>query len=186
MITNAPLPPELQSALSGETVDFAVKSSRHKTWKEAGYFLMFGTFWMLISLTVGGAFFLPLLFLGEVDIEINNVPTTVTHDNLEVMLFPGIVIGLFIIIGIAILSYAIYATFARGGWYIGRPEGISYYRKGKTEFHKWDEFSGVELKGDDTKGDITLKQKKGAPMGISGVPDASVISKICEERIGEN
>lgn len=183
MITNAPLPPELQNAISGENVDFILRSSRLRPLREALYFLFFSLFWLAISLTVGAGFFLPLIFFGTVDIEINDVPTTVTQDNLDVMILPAVFIGVFVLIGLGVLSYAIYAFFARGGWYIGLPTGISYYRKKKTEFMKWDTFSSVETKGGDDRGEVILNLQNGSEIHMTKVPEPKKLAEICEQRI---
>lgn len=184
MITNAPLPSELQNAIIGEKVDFILKSSRLKPTGEALYFLFFSLFWLAISLTVGAGFFLPLIAGEPLDIEINDVPTTVTQDNMDVMIFPAIFIGIFVLIGLALLSYSFYASFATGGWFIGMPEGLSFYRKGKTEFTEWEKFrSDVEASGDEQKGKVTLNLRSRGLLTIYGIPRPKEIAGICKQRI---
>ncbi len=179
MITNAQLPTDLQQAVSGESVDFALRSSRHKPKAYTAGFLGFGSCWTLFTLFFIAVFFGPFLLFGELDITINGEPTHITENNIDELLIPAIFLGIFVIIGLVFLIHGITSAFARGGWYICLKDGLSYYRKGKTELTQWEEFNKAEAKDKD----VILKLTTGGEIHITGIPDAKKIAEICQHHI---
>lgn len=183
MITNAELPAELQQAASGEQVDFIMRSSRDKPLAYSTAFLGFGSCWTLSSLFFIALFFGPFFVLGEVDITINGVPTLITEDNMFELYLPAAFMGVFILIGVVFLFYGIKSAFTKGGWYICIKDGLSYFKKGKTELTQWEDFDSAEAKGKDKKGDVILKLKTGGEIHITGIPDPKKIAQICQRHI---
>ena len=184
MITNAELPAELQQAASeADQIDFILRYASDYPKEYAYPLLGFGSCWTLFTLFFIAVFFGPFVLYGEVDIEINGVPTHITEDNIFELYIPASFLGIFVIIGLTLLIHGLTSAFAKGGWYIGHKDGLSYRKKDKTELTKWEDFSSVEVKGEGKKGDVILKLKTGGEFHISGIPDPQKISQICQLHI---
>lgn len=172
-------PLEINTLLSGEKPDFIEKAKRKFDSKAALALFVFGFFW-----TAG-----------------SGVMTAVVVDNKPV-LAPILVVGLFLLIGVAVLTGAIYVRFAPGPWFIGTPKRLITYRKNKTlQSTDWDSFNNnIEVSGGDEIGTITLEMTSGryvsrknrsdeyVPNSITmaGIPHAISIAEMCRERIEEN
>jgi hypothetical protein len=100
---NTILPIELTTFLGSESRDFIVKAGRAQPLKSSLHIILFGSIWLAFS-SVFVFVFLGPLFLGkEVHFLTSGVPTVASPDNLEPIILPAIVIGFFVVIGIAML-----------------------------------------------------------------------------------
>lgn len=198
---NTPLPRVLSSSLGSEGKDFAVKARRAKPLKQSLSLIIFGTFWTAFTSIFVIAFLGPLFVGKEVHFESNGVPTVAGPDNLEPILVPALVIGLFVIIGLAMLLGGVYSMFRKGGYFVGTPLRLIHYHKGKMRSIDWEQFSGdIEVKGDINKGSIALQMRTGRMVSkkngpdryvpdtiyMSKIPNAFEIERICRKRIKEN
>ncbi len=147
------------------------------------------------------AFFGPLFVGKEVHLSINGVPTVASLYNLSPLIMPAIIIGIFVLTGIGMVSWGIYSLYKKGGYFIGTPTRLLYYRNGNIRSIDWEQFSGdIEVNGNDKKGNISLQlrtgkmeSRKNSPdryvpdiIYISEIPNAFKIEQICRKRIKEN
>lgn len=201
MLVDVLLPEGLNAVLDAESKDFAVKAGRAQPLKNSLYVILFGTFWTAFT----GIFvivFLGPLFLGkEVHFESNGVPTVASPSNLSPIIVPAILIGFFVLIGISILAFGIYAVFKKGGYFVGTPTRLIHYQNGNIRSIDWEQFSGdIELSGSGAKGNISLQLRTGKMVSskngpdryvpdviyISAIPNVFEIEKMCRRRIKEN
>jgi len=198
---NTPLPRVLSSSLGSERKDFAVKARRAKPLKQSLSLIIFGTFWTAFTSIFVIAFLGPLFVGKEVHFESNGVPTVAGPDNLEPILVPALIIGLFVIIGLAMMLGGVYSMFRKGGYFVGTPLRLIHYHKGKMRSIDWEQFSGdIEVNGDINKGSIVLQMRTGRMVSrkngpdryvpdtiyMSKIPNAFEIEQICRKRIKEN
>src|SRR5260370_1270399 len=97
------MPPQLQTSLGGEGVDFALSTNRPRPLWADLYTLFFSLVWLSAVLFIGSVTFGPLLQGQEVKMTINNVPTVVSPHNLQPLLLPVVFIGGFVLIGVVLL-----------------------------------------------------------------------------------
>ncbi|HEB62482.1 MAG TPA: hypothetical protein ENI82_04940 [Bacteroidetes bacterium] len=200
-MNNIKLPPELLSIVSPEKIDFATKAGRDKPKKKSILIILFGVVWTLFTSIFVFIFFVPIIQGKEVHFESNGVPTVASPDNLEPLLLPAIIVGLFLLIGIGMLSWGIYSMTKKGGYFVGTPTRLIFYQNGIIRSIDWEEFSGdIEISGDNTKGNISLLMRIGKMVSskngsdryvpdviyITEVPNVYEIEKICRQRIKEN
>jgi len=193
------MPPELETVIGTEKIDFSVFGKRNKPAGESMTMILFGTFWSAITSIFVVAFFGTILTGGEVHFSVNGTPTTASLENLEPMLIPALIIGVFVLIGIGTLLWGFWSFFQKGGYFVGTANRLLRYHKGKLYSFDWEQFSGnmeINLK----KGNITLQLRTGKMVsrkrGSEYVPDVVYISgikdnvleveKICRKRIKEN
>jgi len=201
MLRNTPLPRVLNSSLGAERKDFAVKAGRAKPLKQSLSLIIFGTLWTAFTSIFVIAFLGPLFVGKEVHFESNGVPTVAGPENLEPILVPALIIGLFVVIGLAMLLGGIFSMFRKGGYFVGTPLRLVHFHKGKMRSIDWEQFSGdIEVKGDIDKGSIVLKMRTGRMVSrkngpdryvadtiyMSKIPNAFEIEGICRKRIKEN
>ncbi|MDF1496967.1 MAG: hypothetical protein P1P90_02810 [Patescibacteria group bacterium] len=201
MLGNSSLPQELVSALGSENQDFAVKAGRAEPLKKSLSLIAFGMVWLAFTSVFVIAFLGPLFLGNEVHFETNGVPTVASRDNLGPIMIPALVIGIFITIGIGMLSGGIYKTLKKGGYFIGTPLRLIQYRKGNLRSIDWEQFSGdIEVSGDEQKGNIALRLRSGKMVSqkngpdryvpdiiyISDIPNAFEVEQSCRKRIKEN
>ena len=193
------LPPELESAVGTEKIDFSVLSKRNKPIGQSIGMILFGTFWSAFTSIFVIAFFGPLLKGGEVHFEVNDVPTVGSLENFQPMLVPSLVIGLFVLIGIGIMFWGFYSLFQKGGCFVGTASRLLRYNKGIIYSFDWEQFSG-NMVINNKKGNISLQLRTGKMVNsknssdkyvpdivyISGVTNVLMIEKICRKRIKEN
>ena len=137
----------------------------------------------------------------EVHFESNGVPTVAGPDNLGPLIVPGLIIGLFLFIGVLILAAGIVSLFKRGGYFAGTPTRLIHFYGRTTRSIDWEQFSGdIEVKGTERKGSIALKMRSGKTVSskngpdryvpdviyISGIPDVFDVERFCRRRIKEN
>ncbi len=201
MIESIQLPQGLLEAIGSENKDFAVKAGRAQPAKVAVFLLVFGTFWLIFSSIFFIAFLGPLFQGREVEFTTNGVPAVASPDNLGPVLVPALVIGLFLIVGIAIMAAGLYNLFKRGGYVVSTPTRLINYNKGNYRSIDWEQFSGdIEVNGNEKKGTITLGMRTGRMVSsknsseryvpdtfyIAGIPYVYEIEQICRKRIKEN
>ncbi|MDR2861531.1 MAG: hypothetical protein LBV07_03160 [Syntrophobacterales bacterium] len=193
------LPPELQSVIGAEKIDFSVLAKRNKPANQSIYIIFFGLVWTAFTSIFVIGFFGPLFKRGEVHFKVNGVPTTGSWENLEPMIFPALLIGVFVLVGIGILSWGLYSFFQKGGYFVGTASRLLSYHKGKIYSFDWEQFTG-NMEINKKKGDISLQLRYGKMVSrknspdkfvpdivyISGTPDILEIEKICRKRIKEN
>ncbi len=200
-MNNIKLPPELLSIVSPEKIDFATKAGRDKPKKKSILIILFGVVWTLFTSIFVFIFFVPIIQGKEVHFESNGVPTVASPDNLEPLLLPAIIVGLFLLIGIGMLSWGIFSMMKKGGYFVGTPTRLIFYQNGIIRSIDWEEFSGdIEISGDNTKGNISLLMRIGKMVSskngsdryvpdviyITEIPNVYEIEQICRKRIKEN
>jgi len=201
MVENTRLPEALSSIIGSESKDFAIKAGRAQPRKISLSIILFGIAWTAFT-SIFVVVFLGPLFVGkEVHFESNGVPTVASPDNLGPILVPALIIGLFVVIGIGMISFGIYSMSKKGGYFVGTPLRLVHYHKGNIRSIDWEQFSGdIELKGNRQKGNISLQMRTGKMVSrkngpdkyvpeviyISEIPYVFEIEKICRARIKEN
>ena len=120
---------------------------------------------------------------------------------MEPLIFPAILIGVFVLIGLIILSAGLYSLFKQGGYFVGTPLRVISFQNGKIRSIDWEQFSGdITVRGDEIKGDLSLQMRTGKMVSsknnrsryvpetiyLSGIPDVYQVEKICRTRIKEN
>ena len=193
------LPPELEKIVGTEKIDFSALARRNKPAGQSIGIIFFGAIWSAFTSIFVVAFFGPIFKGGEVHFTVNNTPTTGSLENLDSLLVPALIIGIFVLIGIGMLLYGFYSFFQKGGYFVGTANRLLHYYKGTVNAFDWEQFSGnmeINIK----KGDITLQLRTGRMVSrkssssqfvpdivyISGVPNVLEIEKICRKRIKEN
>lgn len=201
MLETITLPSELESLVGSEIKDFAVKAKHATPPKASLAIIIFGAVWLAFSSVFLFAFLGPLFQGREVHFLANDVPTVASPDNLRPILFPAVIIGIFILIGIGMLGAGVYLIFKKGGYFVGTQTRLISLQKGKYRSVDWEQFSGdIEVTGGEQKGTIKLGLRTGKMVSskngpdryvpdelyISGIPDVFEIEKICRKRIKEN
>jgi hypothetical protein len=201
MIENTRLPEDLSSVIGSESKDFAVKAGRAQPRKKSLSLILFGTIWIAFTSIFVIAFLGPLFLGKEVHFESNGVPTVASPDNLGPILVPALIIGIFVLVGIGMLSWGIYSMYKKGGYFVGTPMRLVHYHKGYIRSIDWEQFSGdIELSGNNQKGNISLQMRTGRMVSrkngpdryvpdviyISEIPYVFEIEKVCRKRIKEN
>ncbi len=191
----------LEAYLGQESKDFAVQAGRLKTFKQTIGLFIFSIIWIGFTSIFVFVFAVPLFTGGEVNFESNGVPTTASLDNLGPLLMPGLIIGLFLLIGFGILGYAIYCLTAKGSNFIGTSTRLVIQRGDKIRSIDWEQFNGdITLSGNDQKGDLVMKlrtgkmvsQKNRGPqyvpdvISLPAIPFPREIEAICRKHIKEN
>lgn len=193
------LPPDLQSVIGTEKVDFSVIAKRNQPLAKSLSIIAFGTVWTSFTSIFVIAFLGPLFKGNEAHFKVNGVPTTGSWDNFQPMLVPTLIIGTFVLVGIGMLSWGFYSIFQKGGYFIGTPNRFIRYHKGNINSYDWEQFSG-NMEINNKKGDISMQLRTGKMVSrknssdefvpdiiyISGVADILEIEKICRKRIKEN
>jgi hypothetical protein len=201
MLENLALPPELENYIGSESKDFAVKAKHANPPKASLFMIIFGVVWLGFSSIFLFAFLGPLFQGKEVEFLTNDVPTVAGPGNLRPILLPAIIIGIFILIGLILLSAGIRLLFKKGGYFVGTSTRLISLLNGKYRSVDWEQFSGdIEVTGNEEKGNITLGMRTGKMVSskngpdryvpdtlyISGIPSVFEIEQICRKRIKEN
>ena len=201
MLRNVPLPRDLIRMIDSERKDFAVKAGRAHPLKSSLAIIIFGTLWTAFTGIFVVAFLGPLFVGKEVHFESNGVPTVASPDNLGPILVPALIIGFFLLIGLAILYWGFSSAFKKGGYFVGTPMRLIHYYKGKMRSIDWEQFSGdIEVNGNVNKGNVSLQMRTGKMVSKKGrsdryvpdviymskIPNAFEIERICRKRIKEN
>jgi len=201
MIEETLLPMNLRTVLESERKEFAVKASRAQPSKVSYFLILFGIIWLAFTSIFFVAFLGPLFAGNEVEFTVNDVPTVAGPGNLGPIILPALFIGVFVLVGIAILGGGIYTLVKKGGYFVGTPARLVHYRNGNVRSIDWEQFSGdIEVNGTPEKGNISLQLRTGRMVSqknssdryvpdviyITGIPDVFEIEKLCRKRIKEN
>ncbi|MBN1414875.1 MAG: hypothetical protein JW973_07230 [Bacteroidales bacterium] len=201
MIDSYRLPELLVENLGRESRDFAVMASRSQPPKMSRAMILFGIVWLAFTSIFVVAFLGPLFAGKEVHFLSNDVPVVASPDNLKPIVLPALVIGIFVLVGLAMLSFGLYSMFRKGGYFVGTPTRLVHYRNGTIRSIDWEQFSGdIEVSGNEQNGNIALGLRTGRMVSrkngpdryvpdtiyISGVQNAFNIEQICRMRIKEN
>lgn len=198
---NEIIPIELENILSGEKADFTIKASRAFPLKTAISGILFGLFWLGFTSIFFVGFLGPVIMGKEVHFKANGVPVVAGPGNLGPLAGPAVFIGVFVLIGIGIFGYGIYALLAEGPWFCGTAKRMVIYKKNNLRSIDWEQFTGdIEVNGASEKADIILRMRTGRmvsrkngpdryvpdTINIAGIRNAFEIEKICRMRIKEN
>jgi hypothetical protein len=201
MIENYGLPGRLAENLGTEKRDFAVMAARSQPLKASLTMILFGTFWLAFTSIFVVAFLGPVFAGHEVHFESNNVPTVAGPGNFKPLIFPTLIIGIFVLVGLAVLGYGLSSLFKKGGYFVGTPTRLVHFRNGTIRSIDWEQFSGdIEVKGNEQRGNISLGLRTGKMVSqkngpdryvpdtiyISGIQDVFKVEQICRMRIKEN
>lgn len=135
----------------------------------------------------------------EVHFQANGIPKTGSLDNFQPMVAPALIIGMFVLIGIVILTRGFYSLFQKGGYFVGTKNRLIRYHKGNVISYDWEQFSG-NMEINKSKGDLSMQLRTGKMVQrknnsdqfipdilyISGMEDILEIEKTCRIRIKEN
>lgn len=194
MYESIPLPPELVSYIGSETRDFAVKAKHATQPKASLVMLIFGFVWLAFLDGILFLFLGPLFQGKEVHFLANDVPTVAGPGNLKPILLPGIVIGVFVLIGLILIYAGFRMLFRKGGYFVGTPKRLISLERGKFRSIDWEQFSGdIEVSGNEKNGNITLGMRTGSMVSrkngpdqyvpdkiyISGIPDVFEVEQLC-------
>ncbi len=195
------IPAQLRTLIDGEETDFIAKSKRNHPRKQAWSTIGFSIFWNAFVSIFIVAFFGPLFTGKDVNFSVNGKPTTANLENWEELFFPGIFIGVFLLVGITVFIWGILQLIQKGGYFVGTPTRLIKYRKGKLTIKDWEQFSGnITLKTRGDSGNLELelrtgkmrKKNKGArkfepdTIYMSGIRNVFDIEKKCRIRIKEH
>jgi hypothetical protein len=195
------LPGLLVENIGKEMRDFAVLATRSQPLKTSLGVILFGTFWLAFTSIFLVVFLGPVFAGREVHFLSNDVPTVAGPGNLKPLLFPALIIGIFVLVGLGLLAWGLTMLFRKGGYFVGTPTRLIHYTNGTIRSIDWEQFSGdIEVRGNDQKGNISLglrtgkmvSQKNGSDryvpdtIYISGIQDVYKIEQICRMRIKEN
>ncbi len=195
------LPIDLKKLIENERVDFSIKAKRNYPLSKSFGRLIFGIAYCAFVSIFVVAFFGPLLKNEEVHFTSNDVPVTASWDDLSELLVPGMIIGLFVIVGIGLMISAFYMFFQKGGYFVGTQTRMIQYRNGKSTITDWEQFSGnVKINAKNNFGDLEYELRTGKLQSrknesdkfipdviyISSIENVYEIEKICKVRIKEN
>jgi hypothetical protein len=201
MLDKYDLPQNLLTVIGEEKIDFSVKAKRAKPIKNSMGVILFGTVWTAFTSIFVFAFFGPLFKGEEVHFTSNDIPTVASPDNLEPLIFPAILIGVFVLIGLLMLGFGLYSLVKKGGYFVGTPLRLISYQNGNVRSIDWEQFSGdITVNGDEIKGDLSLQMRTGKMVSsknnrrryvpetiyLTGITDVYQLEKICRARIKEN
>lgn len=195
------LPIDLKKLIENEKVEFSIKAKRNLPLSKTVGRLIFGIAYCAFVTIFVVAFFGPLFKNEEVHFTSNDVPVTASWDDLGELIVPGMIIGLFVIVGVGLIISSIYAFFQKGGYFIGTETRMIQYRNGKSTITDWEQFSGnVKINAKNNFGDLEYELRTGKMQSrknesdkfvpdilyISAIENVYEIEKICKIRIKEN
>jgi hypothetical protein len=200
MLQSIELPEELNISIGSENKDFAVKSKLARPARRALSPIISGALWLaffmfFISFFLGPAFTDSLVKV--VSSLFNPLPEGESvKEEIGLILF----FGVFIVIGLGMIANGIYWLLKRGGYFVGTPTRLVWYKKGKLFSYSWEQFTGsIEVYGTNKRGRMTLELRTGRNVSgkggtryipdvvyIIGVPDIYEIEQLCRKRIKEN
>lgn len=200
MIENT-IPIDLRNIIDSEETDFIVKSRKNYPTKNGLAMLGFAVFWNAFVSIFVFVFIAPLLMGEEVHFTVNDMPETASIENWEPAVMPSLIIGVFVVVGIGMLIWALVLLFQKGGYFVGTETRLIKYRKGKVTIKDWEQFSGnMKIKNNGVYGNLELELRTGKIRSSKNkpdrfVPDIMYLSKIknvfgiekkCRIRIKEN
>ena len=201
MIEDITLPQDLRTVIGSEIRDFAVKARRAQLFKTSIALIVFGTMWLAFTSIFVVAFLGPLFMGKEVEFTADGVPKVASPENLEPIVVPALIIGVFVLVGIAMLAFGIYALLKKGGYFVGTPTRLVSYQGGTVRSIDWEQFSGdIKVKGNTEKGNLSLQMRTGRMVSqkngperyvpdviyLTAIPYVFEIERICRKRVKEN
>ena len=201
MIESYGLPGLLAANLGSEKRDFAVMATRSQPLRMSLAVVLFGTFWLAFTSIFVIAFLGPVFAGREVHFLSNDVPVVAGPGNLKPLLLPALIIGIFVLVGLGMLSWGLRMLFKKGGYFVGTPTRLVHFSNGTIRSIDWEQFSGdIEVGGNEQKGNISLGLRTGKMVSqkngpdryvpdtiyISGIPEVFRIEQLCRMRIKEN
>lgn len=186
MIETYGLPGQLVENLGGESRDFAVMANRSQPLSMSIGLLLFGTFWLAFISIFVVSFLGPIFANKEVHFLANDAPVVASRDNLNALLLPSLVIGIFVLVGLGLLGFGLYSLFKKGGYFVGTPTRLVNYHNGTIRSIDWEQFSGdIEVSGNEQKGNISLRLRTGKMVSQKNGPERYVPDTIYMSGIGE-
>jgi len=200
-MTLTELPIDLKKIIENEKIDFSTKAKRKYPLSKTRIGLFFAFVWCGFVAFMAYAFLGPLLKNEEVNFTSNGTPVTASWDDLSELLVPGLIIGLFSVIGLILLFYSIKSLFQKGSYFVGTETRLIEYNNGKTIITDWEQFSGnVKIESKNNLGDLEYELRTGKMQSrknesakfvpdiiyISGIENVYDIEKKCKIRIKEN
>jgi hypothetical protein len=201
MIESYGLPGLLAQNLGSEKRDFAVMAKRSQPLKMSLAVIVFGTIWLAFTSIFVIAFLGPVFAGREVHFLSNDVPVVAGPGNLKPLLLPALIIGIFVLVGLGMLSWGLRMLLKKGGYFVGTPTRLVHFSNDTIRSIDWEQFSGdIEVGGNEQKGNISLGLRTGKMVSqkngpdryvpdtiyISGIPDVFKVEQICRMRIKEN
>lgn len=195
------IPPDLKKLVANEKIDFCVKAKNDYPKRESYGMMIVGIAWMAFVGVFVFAFFGPLFQGKEVHFKSSGEPTVASLNNWKPLIMPGILIGIFFVIGLGLLIRAVFVMFKEGGYFVGTETRLIKCLNNKITITDWEQFSGnVELRNKNNFGDIEFKLRTGKIVTsknnpdrfvpdvvyIAGINDVFEIEKLCQIRIKEN
>ncbi len=192
---------EIRQAIGTETPEFAVQAKRKVPLKTGIKSIVFSLLWLAFSSIFVFAFVGPVISGKEANITINDAPTTVGPGNYTPLILPGIIISVFVLIGLGILIHSIYSILSKGPIFIGTPTRLIILNKNSTRSIDWEQFSGdIEIFGNQDNHSINLFMRTGKMVSRKNGPDqyvpdslviaeisnAQEVEKIIRQRVKEN
>ena len=169
------IPPEINTVLAGESYDFAVKADHKFPLSYLFKFFVIGGGFVFLSGAFVAITWVPILMGKEVHFKVGDVPTVAGPGNVGALLTPTVFIGVFVLVGLALLAYAFYSLFAKGAWNIGTPTRFIAYQKNKVRSIDWEQFSGdIQMSGTSENGTIILVLRTGKMVSRRNMPDQFV------------
>lgn len=197
----AELPTDLKKIIENENIDFSLKAKRRYPLNKSFTGIFFGIAWCAFISIFFIAFFGPLFKNEEVHFTANGIPVIANMENLSELLVPGLIIGLFAIVGLVIIFSSLYSLIQKGGYFVGTPTRMIQYRNGSFIITDWEQFTGsVKIKAKNNFGDLEYELRTGKTQTqknkpdkfvpdiicISGIENIYDIEKKCKIRIKEN
>ncbi|MBZ4033497.1 hypothetical protein K6T82_01880 [Flavobacterium sp. 17A] len=195
------LPIDLKKQIENEKIDFSLKSTRKYPLNKSLTNLLIGLCMCIFMSLFVHAFMGPLFTNEVVHFESNGQPVTASLDNLDELIFPGIIIILLSLSGIYVVIRAIYSIFQSGGYFVGTESRLIQFQNGKTISTDWEQFTGnVKINAKNNYGNLEYELRTGKIKGRKNQPDKFVpdviyilgivnvyeIERKCRIRIKEN
>lgn len=193
------LPNELQNIIGTERIDFVAYAKRKNARPTSYAVFGFALLWFSISTFANYVFFKPLFIGQDIRMESEGEVITANLDNLEPAIVPGVVLIVFLIIGIILFVWGLRYLLKKGGYYVGTETRIINYLEGEVMYLGWDEFTGnIEL--DINKKSVVLELHSGETrrdkdgteefvhdkLYLIGIDNATLVEEMCKKRININ
>lgn len=195
------IPFQINSLLQeNEEVDFCVKSKLFQKPSTSASQVFGGLIFTAFPLVI---FY--LMFRNQLQLNsISEIFTNITSNEIMMLIFPILILSIFLIIGLLMFFGGIVYFFVEGGYFIGTNYRFITFRKGSVKFYNWEQFDnkGVEVQMPDK---IGLKLRTGVirssgskkkhnykesfvqeQLWIVGIENVGDIARKCNIRIEKN